>query len=356
MTLVNTKSYAGNIRPRLGFLASQLSFKDKAVKANAAFEVTFVRYSADIPDELWAAGLPSPLEGRWLYEALEQSGLDAQFTFLYARVARNGAAAGFAPVFVMDVPIEEVTPEPLRKPLHAVARLFPSVLYQRTLFVGAPCSAEGAIAVLPGENRHEVLLALQDALEKKSKELGAEMIVWKDMPSGISADLDRLTMRRRLFRVVSLPATLVNFSSQKKSDYFGQLKGSRRSALKKKLKLSTQEADVSVEVLQQPAPEVLDEIFGLFRQTYLKSKTKFEELNRTWFDRIGRDSGDLLCRSEGEANERHARLHGLFRLRLPPSQQTCRFRLFQARVLDALFPSVGRRCRLGLSEGLYVHS
>ena len=130
------------------------------------------------------------------------------------------------------------------------------------------------------------MLALQNALEKKAKDLGAELIVWKDMPAAISPDLDWLTMRRRLFRIVSLPATLVKFSSQKKSDYFGQLKSSRRFALKKKLKLSASNADVSVEVLQQPAPEDMDEIFGLFRQTYLKSKTKFEELNRTWFARI----------------------------------------------------------------------
>jgi hypothetical protein len=130
------------------------------------------------------------------------------------------------------------------------------------------------------------LLALQNALERKARELGAALVVWKDMPPGISQGLDWLVKHRRLHRAVSLPGTLVKFSSPRKNDYFGQLKASRRSALKKKLKLSDSEAGLSARILQNPAPEVLDEIFGLFRQTYRKSKMKFEELNRTWFERI----------------------------------------------------------------------
>src|SRR6516164_5572470 len=48
------------------------------------------RHSADdIPTELWDQCFRAPLEGRWLYATLEQSGLEDQFTFAYALVMRE---------------------------------------------------------------------------------------------------------------------------------------------------------------------------------------------------------------------------------------------------------------------------
>jgi hypothetical protein len=261
------------------------SILDEAVRS-AGYNVTFVTSAAEIPDEIWTAGFSPPLEGRWCYEALEQSGLEKQFTFLYARICRNGVPVGVAPLFVMDVPLERVTPDKLLKPLRAMARILPSILYQRTLFVGSPGSDQGTIGLIAGIDRRAVLLALQDGLENKARELDAELIIWKELPGSLSADFEWLMTRRRLFRAASLPGTLVEFSSNRKEDYFKHLKGSRRYALKKKLKLSASEVDIRAEALQHPTPVVLDEIFGLFWQTYSKSKTKFEELNRAWFANV----------------------------------------------------------------------
>jgi Acetyltransferase (GNAT) domain len=261
------------------------SIPDEAVRG-AVYDVAFVNSTAEIPDELWTAGFPAPLEGRWWYEVLEQSALESQFTSLYARISRNGVPVGVAPCFVMDVPLERVTPEKLLKPLRAMAQILPSILYQRTLFVGSPSSNESTIGLLPGVDRREVLLALQIEFERKARELGVELIVWKDMPASVWPDLDWLMTRRRLFRTVGLPGTLVRFSSHRKDDYFKQLKGSRRYILKKKLKLSASQVDLAVEVFQHPTREVLDEIYGLFWQTYSRAKTRFEELNQTWFARV----------------------------------------------------------------------
>src|SRR5271165_3182203 len=255
-------------------------------RRSSSYSVTFLSSAAAIPDELWAMAFPPPCEGRWLYEALERSGLENQFNFLYAYIWKDGAPVGVAPAFVMDVPIMRVTPEKLLKPLQMLARVMPSVLYQRTLFAGSPSSTEGAIGLLPGCNARQAMLALQDALEKKACQAGAELIVWKEMPPRHAAALDWVMKRRRLFRTASLPGTLMSFSSQKKDDYFAQLKGSRRSALKRKLKLGAAEADLSFEMMQQPSQELLDEVYELFRQTYLKSKVKFEELNRAWFTEL----------------------------------------------------------------------
>ncbi len=286
MSAINTRDRLPFVRPRPQRFVSRRNFLVVTSRPDTAYTVTFVNSAAEIPDEVWAATFSPPLEGRWFYEALERSDLDGQFTFLYARISQSGVPVGVAPAFVMDVPIEQVTPEKLLKPLRTVARFLPSILYQRTLFLGCPCSTEGAVGIVPGADRRAVLLSLQDALEQKARELRAELIVWKDMPESHSVDLDWVTKRRRLLRAVSLPGTRVKFSSPRKSDYLGQLKASRRWALKNKLKIGAAQADLAVEIIQHPTTDVLDDIYALFRQTYLKSKMKFEELNRTWFVQI----------------------------------------------------------------------
>ena len=202
MAAIITRAGLGFAWPRTQRFLSRRGVPDEAIRPSEAYAVTFVNSASEIPDQLWATFSP-PLEGRWLYEALEQSDLDSQFTFLYARISRNGVPVGVAPAFVMDVPIEQVTPEALLKPLRTLARVVPSILYQRTLFLGCPCSTEGTIGVLSGTGRRAVLLALQDALEKKARKLRAELIVWKDMPESMLFDLDWVMKRRRLFRVVS---------------------------------------------------------------------------------------------------------------------------------------------------------
>jgi hypothetical protein len=260
--------------------------RDAAGRRSALLSVTFVNSVQEFPAELGTDGFPAPLEGRWLYRVLEESGLEDQFTFLYALVYERDAPVAAAPLFVMDVPMERVCPEKLLRTLKAIARVLPSVLFQRTLFVGSPGAAQGVVGMRPDTNRRAVLVALQSSLEKKARDLKAELIIWRDMPESISRDLEWLATRSRLFRAVSLPSTIVRFPSARKDDYLAQLKASRRGALKRKLKRSAALVDITTEIVQQPAPFVLDEMFGLFRQTYLRARMKFEDLDRTWFEKI----------------------------------------------------------------------
>ena len=132
------------------------------------------------------------------------------------------------------------------------------------------------------------MFALQSALERKARDVGAELIIWRDMPEDVSRDLEWLTKRRRLFRAVSFPSTVVRFRSNKKADYLAQLKASHRRKLQSKLRRSADAVSVSVEIVRNPAPKVLDEMSHLFRQTYLRAKIKFEELPRAWFANIAK--------------------------------------------------------------------
>jgi len=251
-----------------------------------AFEVEFFETASQIPKELWDALFQPPAAGRWWYETLDQSGIEDQFTFFYGLIIHLGCPVGIAPVFVMDVPVEQVAPEEFLRLFRLVGKIVPSVLSQRTLFVGSPILDESRVGLIPNVNRRAALLSLQIALEKKADQLRAPMIVWKDFPESSTADFSWLSHQRRLFHVVSFPNTIVEFSSRSKEDYFAAMKGSRRRKLKAKLRHSREQVALGVEIVQRPDAKTLDDIFGLFWQTYEKSATKFERLNRKFFEVI----------------------------------------------------------------------
>jgi hypothetical protein len=93
-----------------------------------------------------------PGEGRWWYEALEQSGIDDQFTLFYGLIKDLGCPVGIAPLFVMDIPVEEVAPSIFLRLIRLIGKIVPSVLCQRTLFVGSPILDESKVAVIPHVN------------------------------------------------------------------------------------------------------------------------------------------------------------------------------------------------------------
>jgi hypothetical protein len=250
------------------------------------YEVEFLNKASQIPNELWETCFQVPGEGRWWYEALEQSGIEEQFTLFYGLIKQLGCPVGIASVFVMDIPVEQVAPQEFLRLLRLIGKIVPSVLYQRTLFVGSPILDESRVCLISHVNRRAALLALQIALEAKAGEFRASLIVWKDFPESSSADMNWLSRQRRLFRVTSLPNTIVELPSRRKEDYFAAMKRSRRQNLKRKLRRSREQVALNVEIVQRPDGKTLDDIFRLFWQTYEKSTSKFERLNRKFFEVI----------------------------------------------------------------------
>jgi hypothetical protein len=248
--------------------------------------VEFVDSQADIPAALWEACLPPPLEGRWWYEALEQSGLTDQFRFRYALLRDGDRPVGLAPLFLMDVPLEMVVPPAILALARLLGRFFPTLLFQPTLFVGSPCADEGSIGLLPDVDRRAALACLQQSLTREGRRLGRSMLVWKDFPAAYDTDLGWLAATQGLFPMVSFPGTVAGLPGPDKEAFFAAMKGSRRRQLKKKLRLSAEAVAVKTQVLTRPQGAVLDEIFGLFWQTYEQATTKFERLNRRFFERM----------------------------------------------------------------------
>ncbi len=249
-------------------------------------EIRWVASADEIPAELWAHCFPAPLEGRWWYRTLEHSALERQFRFAYAILERDGEALGIAPTFLMDVPIDLVAPPTIAHLLRLAGGVLPRLRYQRTLFVGSPCSDEGTVGLLPGVALAEVAPFLQTALKRRAREFRAPMIVWKDFSQADDTTLSSLQSTLALFRVVSYPGTHLALPVGGFDAYLQTLTSPCRYRLRKKLRRSRALGELQTTVLQNPNAAVREEIFALFWQTYQKGKTKFEQLTPQFFQQI----------------------------------------------------------------------
>ena len=133
------------------------------------FTIRWVDSVDAIPHALWEACFPPPLEGRWWYATLHGCGITDQFAFAYAVIERAGEPVGIAPTFAMDVPLDVIAPDSLAAVVRFVGRYVRFLRYQRTLFVGSPCSDEGTVGLLPGVELSGVADSLQSALNARGR-------------------------------------------------------------------------------------------------------------------------------------------------------------------------------------------
>jgi hypothetical protein len=143
------------------------------------YEIEFLETASQIPDDLWDTCFQPPSAGRWWYAAIERSGIDDQFTFFYGLIKHLGCPVGIAPVFAMDIPVEQVAPREFLRLIQLIGKIWSSVLCQRTLFVGSPILDESRVGLVPHIDRRAALLALQFALEAKAAVLRASLMFGK---------------------------------------------------------------------------------------------------------------------------------------------------------------------------------
>jgi hypothetical protein len=247
------------------------------------FELAWVDRAADIPDSTWDQFFAPPREGAWWYRALEQSGLDDQFSFRYLLLKQGGVTVGLAPTFLMDVPMRLVVPPALLPVVSALGHVFPWLRAQRTLFVGSPCSEEGWIGLAPGVAVAAALRCIDAALRAEARRTGASVRVWKDFGAEWDDVLAPLARDTGMFRLVSFPGTAVALPDGTREGYLKSLGGDRRFRFKKKIRRSREMVDLETQVIRQPDDPTLDKLFALFWQTYERATTRFERLNRRFF-------------------------------------------------------------------------
>lgn len=253
------------------------------MSAKQSISIRWVTAAGDIPAAIWDECFPAPYEGRDWYVALEQCGIEDQFTFAYAVIERDDRVVGIAPTFLMNVPIDLVAPPLVAKLLIAAGSIIPRLRYQRTLFVGSPCADEGTVGMTGGVSFAEVVGPLHRAVRQRADEARAPMLVWKDFPAELRPEFQSVPELRELFIVKSYPGTRLALPGGGFDGYLRELRSNRRHNLKKKLKRSREVGKLDSSIVSRPSESELEEIFGLFWQTYQHGKTKFETLNIEFF-------------------------------------------------------------------------
>jgi hypothetical protein len=246
-------------------------------------QIAFVGTHREIDGALWQQCFPAPLEGRFWYDTLESCGLEDQFEFRYAVIKREGRAVGIAPCFTYNVPIALVAPPPVVFCLNLLSKVFPRAGYQRTLFVGSPCSDEGTIGLVPGVDLAEVARELAASVRAEARRLKAPMIVFKDFPPAALAGLRALCRADGFFAIASYPGTVVPLPAPDKPAWLRSLTQTARHNLLKKLRRSQELLALETTVVERPSDRELEEIHALFLQTYEKGRTKLEKLNPRFF-------------------------------------------------------------------------
>ena len=249
---------------------------------------------SQIPQALWDSCFPAPYEGQWWYRSLECAHLEEQFTLTYGLISLNGEPIAIAPAFIMDVPIELVMPPIILPIVKLIGKVIPSFLYQRTFFIGSACSDEGHIGIDPiilkaqTVTQDDIFLCIQEAAETQAQKYNAAMLVWKDFPIMYHQTLASISKSKNLFPLVSFPSAFLKLKGENADDYVNSLKESRRYPLRKKLRKALL-APLDVSIVHLPDNQTLHQLYRLFSRSYLKGKTKFEELTPEFFEFISRE-------------------------------------------------------------------
>lgn len=269
------------------------------------FRIEWRSSAKEIPAEAWRRCFPPPLEGLWLYAALEEAGLEEQFRFAYGIVTRGPEIVAIAPVFEALLPISLVAPSLLDWALSLGGRFFRHLRFQKTLFVGCPCSDEGTVGMIPEVGLEEIAPLLQEALWKRARESKAACLVWKDFPESAWPALRALSREAGLCEAVSYPGTRIRQIEPDFETYLTRLTGNRRHNLRKKLRLSRAHVDLEVEFVSMPDAARVAEIWQLFQNTYARATTRFERLTEKFWEVVCQQAQSRLIvlreRSSGKA-------------------------------------------------------
>jgi hypothetical protein len=214
---------------------------------------------------------------------LEQSGLEEQFTFAYALVMREQSIIAVAPIFTAILPISILAPDFVDRLLKLGGPLTRRLRFQKTLFVGSPCSDEGNVGTLPDVRLADVAPILQKALWDFASSNGCVNVAWKDFPQSAWPALRGLVRDAGLCEVVSYPGTLIQEIGRNFDEYLRGLSVKQRHNLRKKLRVSKNEINLTVEIVSDADDDLIEEIWPLFQNTYNKSTIKFERLTKRFW-------------------------------------------------------------------------
>ncbi len=251
---------------------------------------------------IWEAGLGNAAADHRYYE-LTHDALRDQFSHYYLLLKDSAdATRAIQPFFIVNQDIIVGMPDFVTRTIEKIRGRFPSLMKFRILMVG--CSAgEGHLSQGSGAlDELWVVRALGEALPRVARELGTELIVFKDFPKAHRPKLEKLS-GFSFRRISSMPATMLELNYNSFDHYLETaLSAKMRKDLRRKFRKAATGLPITMEVIRDITP-FIDEAFPLYEQVVRKSKLKFEVLTKPYFTALGQNMADksifLVWRQEG---------------------------------------------------------
>jgi len=226
-------------------------------------------------------------EGYDFFKTIEESNLRG-FSFYYILIYSDKDLILIAPLFVTDFNLDVVIEGQAQRLIQFIRRLIPRFFILKTLFCGSPFGENGILGLRPGYEDKDTLVAkLIRVIQRLSRENNIPLVIFKDF---LKEDLPTLEplKNRGFFRAGSFPTVVAELSFNSLEDYFRTLSRNTRKNLRRKIKKAESAKDMEVKVVDN-VEAVIEDVYGLYLNTYNAGKVKFEKLTKEFFINIARN-------------------------------------------------------------------
>ena len=234
----------------------------------------------NIPQEDWDNLFGKDLIESYGYQkTLEESGLQ-EFSFRYLLARRSYSLNAIIPFFITEFPLTTL----IDGCIHKIANKFKSISRLKLLFVGSITTEELYFGISKEEN---LGLLMDGALEKISRLCKEEKIAGVVLYnlSGRHKALAEYLKEKGFIEMESLPGTIIEIKAPSIEEYIKTLSRNTRKDLKKKLRRSSEQAQL-VTVIREDIGDIVDEVYKLYMNNFDESSVHFEVLTPEFFRRI----------------------------------------------------------------------
>jgi len=253
-------------------------------KPASSLDFSIISSINNIPKDDWDRLFPKDLIESWGYQkTLEEAGL-REFTIRYLLAKREGALVAIIPFFLMDFSFDTLVKGRLRQSVLAMQKRFKRFLKMKLIFLGSPTSEEFSF----GASDKEDLSALLDGSIKKIAEFAREEKAAGFLFNNISQNDARLTpylKKRGFIEMETLPTTSIEIKASTVEDYIQNLSKNCRKDLKRKLRRSSEFANLTTELREDIGP-IGERIYELYLNNFKGADVRFETLTREFFENI----------------------------------------------------------------------
>ncbi|MDD5097477.1 MAG: GNAT family N-acetyltransferase [Candidatus Omnitrophica bacterium] len=241
----------------------------------------------NIDKKAWDAVFGDIPESYPFYRALGNSEL-AEFDFYYLVIYRGDEIVLIAPLFSADFNLDIAVEGLLAKVIKLIRKIFPRFLILKTLFCGSPFGEYGVLGIKESfKSDPELIPQLLTGIKNLALKLGTPLTIFKDFLKDSTFLLDALKCKG-FTKVESFPNVLLDLNFPSFEAYLKSLGSSTRKNLNKKLKQAVSRGKIEVKVVQEIGSQI-DQVIGLYENTYHGGATKFERLTKKFFLQVSDD-------------------------------------------------------------------